>query len=78
MDSDRNGIHDSIQSVPGTVNVGLSYGRTVTDSDRDNLEMMGYSITVELPAIDALLIGPVDSSEVEELSKIDGVVMVER
>ena len=78
LDSDRNGIHDSIQSVPGTVNVGLSYGRTVTDSDRDNLEMMGYSIAVELPSIDALLIGPVESSEVEELSKIDGVVMVER
>ena len=29
LDSDRNGIHDSLQLVSGPVNVGLSYSRDV-------------------------------------------------
>ena len=78
LDSDRNGIHDSIQSAMGPVNVGLSYSRPVTGDDRTSLEMLGHRITVELPSIDALLIGPVDATEVEGLSKLEGLVMVER
>ena len=77
LDSDRNGIHDSIQSATGPVNVGLSYSRAVTDDDRSSLEMLGHRIAVELPSIDALLIGAVDATEVGELSKLEGVVMVE-
>jgi len=78
LDSDRNGIHDSIQSATGPVNIGISFSRPVTDGDRSSLEMMGHTITVELPSISAVLIGPVDISEVEALSELDGVVMVER
>ena len=78
LDSDRNRIHDSLQDSIGPVNVGLSYGRPVTGEDRAILAEMGFEITVHLPAIDAVLIGPVDSSEVVGLSNIDGVVMVER
>ena len=78
MDSDRNGIHDSIQISSGPVNVGLSFSRPITDDDRYSLEAMGHSIAVELPSIDAVLIGSVNASEVGELSKLEGVVMVER
>ncbi len=34
LDMDRNGIHDSIQGAVGPVNVGLSFTRAVTESDR--------------------------------------------
>ncbi len=78
LDSDRNGIHDSIQSATGPVNVGVSFSRPVTDADRSTLEMLGHKITVEIPSVNAVLIGPTDTSDVEGLSKLDGVVMVER
>jgi len=60
LDSDRNGIHDSIQSATGPVNVGVSFSRPVTDADRSTLEMLGHIITVELPSVNAVLIGPTD------------------
>ncbi len=78
LDSDRNGIHDSIQSATGPVNVGISFSRPVTDADRSTLEIMGHTITVELPSVSAVLIGSVDVSEVGALSELDGVVMIER
>ena len=44
LDMDRNGIHDSIQGAVGPVNVGLSFTRAVTDSDRQILLSMGFEI----------------------------------
>ena len=78
LDSDRNGIHDSLQFAEGPVNVGISYSREVTDQDRARLALAGYEIHVELPVVDAVLIGAVDASEVYVLAQFDGVVMVER
>ena len=78
LDSDRNGIHDSLQYAEGPVNVGLSYSREISDQDRYRLILAGYEIHVELPVVDAVLIGAVDASEVYDLAKLDGVVMVER
>ena len=46
MDSDRNGVHDSIQSSTGPVNVGLSFSRPITDDDRSSLEALGHSVAV--------------------------------
>ena len=34
LDSDRNGIHDSLQTEIGLVNVGISYSRDVTNLDK--------------------------------------------
>ena len=78
LDSDRNGIHDSLQTASGPVNVGLSYDGRITDSHRIDLALAGHDIHLELLSVDALLIGDVDASEVYALSQLEGVVMVER
>ena len=78
MDSDRNGIHDSLQTASGPVNIGLSYDGRVTDSNRLDLARMGHEIHLELPSVNAVLIGDVDASDVHALSQLEGVVMVER
>ena len=78
LDEDRNGIHDSLQSSAGPVNIGLSFSREVSDEDRQVLESMGFDIHLELPIVDAILLGDTDASQVEELAELDGVVMVER
>ena len=78
LDLDRNGIHDSIQKESGTVNVGLSFTREVTDSDRQRLLSMGFEIRQELPVVDALLLGGIEASKAWELAHLDGVAMVER
>ena len=78
LDADRNSIHDSLQFAEGPVNVGISFSRDVTDQDRNNLSLAGYEIRVELPVVDAVLIGAVDASEVYDIAKFDGVGMVER
>ena len=78
LDSDRNGIHDSLQTEIGLVNVGISYSRDVTNLDKKSLEDLGFDIHIELPIVDALLLGDVDTSKIWELAELDGVVMVER
>ena len=78
LDSDKNGIHDSLQTASGFVNVGLSYDGRITDSNRLDLNLLGHDIHLEVPSVDAVLIGDVDASEVYSLSQLDGVVMVER
>ena len=78
LDLDRNGIHDSIQEASGTVNVGLSFTRGVTDSDRNRILSMGFEIRQELPVVDAVLLGGIDANESWGLASLDGVAMVER
>jgi subtilisin family serine protease len=78
MDSDRNGIHDSLQSETGIVNLGISYSRDVTDLDIQKLSKLGINVNLELPIVNALLIGGIDSNQIELISQLDGVVMVER
>jgi len=78
LDRDRNGIHDSLQSAEGTVNIGLSYSRPVLQGDIDLLTSLGYSVNVELPIVNALLLGDVNSSHIWSLADVEGVVMVER
>ncbi|MDE0954351.1 MAG: S8 family serine peptidase [Candidatus Poseidoniales archaeon] len=77
MDVDRNGIHDSLQSEAGIVNVGVSYSREVMDSDIQALSILGINVNLELPVVDALLLGGISSNQIEIISQLDGVVMVE-
>ena len=78
LDSNRNGIHDSLETLDEPVGIGLSYSREVTDSDVAYLESLGYQITDVIEAVDAVLLGVINSTDVWDLSQIDGVVMVER
>ena len=78
LDSNRNGIHDSLETLDSPVGIGLSYSREVVDSDVAHLESLGYQITDVIEAVDAVLLGVINSSDVWELSQIEGVVMVER
>ena len=78
LDLDKNGIHDSLQTAIGPVNVGLSYSRDVTNLDKDRLESLGFEIHLELPIVDSLLLGDIDATQVWQLAALDGVVMVER
>ena len=78
LDSNRNGIHDSLETLDQPVGIGLSYSRDVTDMDVEYLESLGYQITDVIEAVDAVLLGVINSSDVWELSQIEDVVMVER
>jgi len=78
LDEDRDGVHDSIQTASGPVNIGLSFSREFSDEDRKSLESMGFDIHLELPIVDAVLLGDVDPSQIPVLAGIEGVVMVER
>ena len=78
LDKDRNGIHDSLQVASGPVNIGLSFSREVSGDDRQILASMGFDIHLELPIVDAILLGDVNPSQVWQLAELEGVVMVER
>ena len=78
LDSNRNGIHDSLETIDQPVGIGLSYSRDVTDMDVEYLESLGYQLTDVIEAVDAVLLGVINSSDVWELSQIEDVVMVER
>jgi serine protease AprX len=78
LDMDRNGIHDSLQSTSGFVNVGISYFESINDADREILFSMGYTIKQEIPSVNAILLGSINSSEIYNLAEINGIAMVER
>jgi len=77
LDSNHDGIHDSLEGRNGIVWVGLSFGRSVTSNDLNSIRAMGLEPQLEIPAVDAVLLGAVESQYILELSKLDGVVMVE-
>ena len=77
LDSNRNSIHDSLEDQTGVVWVGLSYSRAITSEDILSITSMGIEPKIQIPAVDAVLLGAIDSSNLLELSNLDGVVMVE-
>lgn len=78
LDSNRDGVHDSLSDETGIVNLGISYSRDVKESDIESLSLMGINVNLELPSVDALLIGGVHVEKIEQLSSLDGVIMIER
>jgi len=78
LDSNRDRIHDSLAEETGIVNLGLSYSRDVKESDIDSLSSLGINVNLELPSVDALLIGGINVEMIEQISNLDGIVMVER
>jgi len=77
LDSNHDGIHDSLEDRNGIVWVGLSFGRSVTSTDLNSIRSMGIEPQLEIPAVDAVLLGAIESHYLLELSKLEGVVMVE-
>lgn len=78
LDENRNGIHDSLESVSEPVKVGISYNHEPTIEDINSIIELGYSVNLEVLEVNALLIGYVNSTDIIQLSNLDGVVMVER
>ena len=78
LDENRNRIHDSLESVSEPVKVGISYNHEPTIEDINSIIELGYSVNLEVPEVNALLIGYVNSTDIIKLSNLDGVVMVER
>ena len=78
LDSNRDRVHDSLADETGIVNLGISYSRDVKESDIESLSLMGINVNLELPSVDALLIGGVHVEKIEQLSSLDGVIMIER
>ena len=78
LDLNRNRIHDSLENAYGPVNVGLSYDHQPTVEDIHTLALLGHSVNLEVPEVDALLLGTVDANDVWALAELNGVVMVER
>ena len=78
LDSNRDGVHDSLTDETGIVNLGISYSRDVEESDIESLSLMGININLELPSVDALLIGGIHVEKIEQISNLDGVIMIER
>tara|TARA_B100001142_G_scaffold311315_1_gene345611 strand:- start:2220 stop:4322 length:2103 start_codon:yes stop_codon:yes gene_type:complete len=78
LDTDRDGVHDSLADETGIVNIGISYSRDVRESDIDSLSLRGINVNLELPSVNALLIGGIHVDKIEEISNLDGVVMIER
>ena len=77
LDNDRNHIHDSLQNRNEILWIGLSYGRDVVEKDLDALRALGIEPKLKIDAVDALLLGAIDSSYLSNLTALDGVVMVE-
>ena len=77
LDANRNGIHDSLESEDPLQWVGLSYSRDVGPSDLLSLMSLGLVPRVHAPAVNALLLGQVETDLLHQLSVLEGVVMVE-
>ena len=77
LDANRNGIHDSLESGDTLQWVGVSYSRDVGSSDLLSLMSLGLVPRVHVPAVNALLLGQVETDLLHQLSRLEGVVMVE-
>ena len=78
LDLDRNKIHDSLQDDVFVTGIGLSYGTEVTDAHLTALNEMGLNVVDVIESVDAVLLGLINTTLVEDLAQLDDVVMVER
>ncbi len=78
LDQNRNRIHDSLETLVGATGVGLSYGVPVNEGHLLQLNRLNLTVVDVIEAVDAVLLGQVDASLVDELAELSDVVMVER
>ena len=78
LDLDRNKIHDSLQDDVFVTGIGLSYGTEVTGAHLAALNEMGLNVVDVIESVDVVLLGLINTTLVEDLARLDDVVMVER
>ena len=80
MDSDGNQISDILDSVDRSMdgaNVIVSYSREITRRDKEYINQLGLRISSHIENIDALVLGGVPPTRIEDLTEVPGVVFVE-
>ncbi len=78
LDANRNGIHDSLESVVGPTGIGVSYSTNVAPSHLAALGALNLTVVDVIEAVDAVLLGQVDAALAPVLASLDDVAMVER
>ena len=78
LDLNRNGVHDSLETFIGTTGIGLSYGGEVTSQHLNQLDALGLTVVDVIEAVDAVLLGQVNTTMVDDLLALEDVVMIER
>ena len=76
-DGNRDGLVDWLEAQRAPLPVGLSYTRPVTAADRAALAVLGHPKPLVLSTIDAVVLGPVEPTQLRRLAALPGVVLVE-
>ena len=77
LDSNRNRIHDSLESKTGLVWVGVSFSEEITDKHITQLQNLGLNPVDIIEAVDAILLGQISTEYFSQILMIDDVVMIE-
>ena len=77
LDENRNGIHDSIESIEGVTGIGLSYGVPVSAIHISELQAINLTVNDVIESVNAVLLGQIDSHLAPTLAGLTDVVMVE-
>lgn len=75
-DLNRNGVHDSIESLTGLVGMGVSYDVEVTEVQLQELASLGIVVVDTLESINSVLIGLQEVNLAESITNLSNVVMV--
>ena len=78
LDQNRNGIHDTLESMIGVTGIGLVYQTPVTQSHLAALDELGLNIVDVLEAVNGVLLGQINTTLVVTLASLEDVVMVEK
>ena len=77
LDENRNGIHDSIESIEGVTGIGLSYSVPVSAIHISELQAINLSVNDVIESVNAVLLGQIDANLAPTLASLTDVVMVE-
>ena len=77
LDENRNGIHDSIESIEGVTGIGLSYGVPVSAIHISELQAINLTVNDVIESVNAVLLGQIDANLAPTLAGLTDVVMVE-
>jgi subtilisin family serine protease len=77
LDENRNGVHDSLESLQESTGIGLSYGVEVSESHLAELNALNLSVNDVIDSVNAVLLGQIDPTLAPTLASLTDVVMVE-